>query len=138
MELKQVRLPGKQVVQAYREDGFIVNGRRFAGAVLVLAETTLAWRVTDLATLEAADFTPLAASEPPFDLVLLGTGAAPALLPGWLQAELRAMRLKVEAMATPAACRTYNVLIAENRLVAAALLPLQLPGMLPHGGKASG
>ena len=53
-----------------------------------------------------------------------GTGAEIAHVPAGLRAALEAAGLGVEAMASPAACRTYNVLLAEGRRVGVALLPV--------------
>ena len=57
------------------------------------------------------------------DVVLLGTGKIMQILNPALRRELKAVGLSVEAMDTGAACRTYNVLMAEGRRVAAALFP---------------
>ena len=62
-----------------------------------------------------------------FDVLLIGTGAALAVLPpasAEARAKLEAAGAGAEVMATPSACRTYNVLLAEGRRVAAALMPI--------------
>ena len=59
----------------------------------------------------------------PMEMVLLGTGAAQRFPHPRLTAALTARRIGVEAMDTGAACRTYNILMAEGRKVLAALLP---------------
>ena len=111
---------GRQVIERYGAAGFRVNGVVFAGAVLVLPERTILWE-EPAATVEA--LAP-ALDIGGFELILLGLGrrggpAAPAL-----RAALRQRGIGVEAMDTGAACRTYNLLAAEDRLVAAALMPL--------------
>jgi uncharacterized protein len=58
------------------------------------------------------------------DFVLIGTGAEIAHVPPDLRAEVEAAGLGLEVMNTPAACRTYNVLVGEGRRVAAAVLPV--------------
>jgi len=58
------------------------------------------------------------------DVLFVGTGAETAHLPATLRARLEAAGLGVEAMATPPACRAYNVLLSEGRRIAAALLPV--------------
>jgi uncharacterized protein len=57
-------------------------------------------------------------------VVFIGTGAEIAHIPNRLRAELEAAGLGVESMNSPAACRTYNVLLSEGRRVAAAVLPV--------------
>ena len=56
--------------------------------------------------------------------MLLGTGAALAFPPPAFRAEIDQRGMGLEAMDTGAACRTYNVLVAEARMFTAALLPL--------------
>ncbi len=80
----------------------------------------LPWAAATPEDLTAAHFEQLAALQP--ELVIFGSGArlrfvAPALLQS-----LMALRIGVETMDTPAACRTYNVLVSEHRRVLAALL----------------
>ena len=61
------------------------------------------------------------------DVLFLGMGADIAHAPKAFRAELEAAGIGVEVMSSPAACRTYNVLLAEGRLIAAALLPVDRP-----------
>jgi len=56
------------------------------------------------------------------DLLLLGCGARMAMVPAALRQQLRDAGVVIEAMDTGAACRTYNVLMADGRRVAAALI----------------
>ena len=63
-------------------------------------------------------------ADPPVELLLLGSGQKMQLLPGVLRRDLRSAGVVVEVMDTGAACRTYNILLAEARRVAAALLPI--------------
>jgi uncharacterized protein len=124
MEFERLVPQGKQVIQGYRSGGFTVSGARFEGAVLVVPDETLSWSPRSLAELEFASFAPLVARSGDLDLVILGTGERFALLPAELRAALSQAGLNVEPMATPSACRTFNVLIAESRRAAAALLPI--------------
>ncbi len=70
---------------------------------------------------DAAAITALAAD---IDVVLVGTGAEIAHVPADLRAAVEDAGLGLEVMNTPAACRTYNVLVGEGRRVAAAVLPV--------------
>ncbi|HET6522778.1 MAG TPA: Mth938-like domain-containing protein [Geminicoccaceae bacterium] len=117
------RLPeGRQLVQAYRPGGFTIGGRDYEGSVLVFPSHTVAWPVTAPDQLTAATLRPVVEASPPVDLLLLGSGDRFALLSPGLRRELRGHGLVVEIMDTAAACRTYNVLLAEERRVAAALI----------------
>ena len=61
---------------------------------------------------------------PAVEFLVIGCGARAMLVPPALRQELRDAGLRLDAMDTGAACRTYNVLLAEDRRVAAALIPL--------------
>jgi uncharacterized protein len=122
MEVTPVVPAGRQLIQAYRAGGFTVAGIRHEGSLLVLPERTLAWRVDTLDALTADSMAPITHAAPAVELLILGCGPKFALAPPHLRDALRAQGIVVEAMATPAACRTYNVLLAEDRRVAAALI----------------
>ena len=113
---------GRQVVESYGGGRFRVSGVLYQGSVLVLPERTLAWPVARFAEISLASLAPLLAAEAPLELLLLGCGARLQLPPAALRAELRGRGIVVEPMDTGAACRTYNVLLAEGRAVAAALI----------------
>ena len=119
MELTQVTQPGRQVIERYGPSGFRVSGQIHLGPVLVFADRTITW--LDAAITEAA-LAPVIAHGG-VELLLLGLGRRMAPIKPALRAALKAHGIAVEAMDTGAACRTYNLLLAEDRRVAAALLP---------------
>ena len=114
----------RQLIQGYRPGGFTIGGARHQGSVLVLPERTRRWEVERFADLTLESLAPLAAHEPPVEILILGCGARFAMVSGAFRAALRAQGMAVESMDTRAACRTYNVLLAEDRRVAAALIAL--------------
>ena len=114
----------RQLVQAYGNGGFRITNQRYEGAVLVLPERTLAWPVPDFEALGLSDFEALRTGNPKVELLLLGTGASMRPLAPELAAGIRDWGIVTDAMDTGAACRTYNVLLLEDRRVAAALLPI--------------
>jgi uncharacterized protein len=124
VELEPVPPLGRLLVQAYGPGGFTIAGRRHDGAVLLNPESVLPWRLASPDALDAIGLGSLRNAEPPVDLLIFGTAASFWLLPQALRAELRGWGIAAEAMTTPAACRTYNVLAGEGRRVAAALLPM--------------
>ncbi len=79
-----------------------------------------AWPAADPAGLSAEHFERIAALQP--EVVIFGSGARLRFVPPALLRSLMALRIGVETMDTPAACRTYNVLAGEHRRVVAALL----------------
>ena len=115
---------GRQIIQGYSANGFRVNGQSFDGAIIVTPLQTAPWTAKSFADLTENDFEALAANANDIDVVLLGSGARGEFFPPKLRTALKQKGLTVETMDTGAACRTYNVLMAEGRRVAAALMPL--------------
>jgi uncharacterized protein len=124
MEITPVVPAGRQLIQAYREGGFTIAGIRHEGSLLVMPEHTLPWPVDTLAAVTLDSMAPIIRADPAIEILILGCGARFALAPAHLRDALRAHGIVVEGMATPAACRTFNVLLAEDRRVAAALIVL--------------
>jgi uncharacterized protein len=125
MDITLVPSHDRQVVQGYGNGGFRISDHDWRGAVIVFPTRTIAWAAVDPAGFAPAQFEPVRdAADPPIELLLIGAGPKMVLLPSRLRADLRAFGFAVEVMDTGAACRTYNVLIGEERRVAAALLPV--------------
>lgn len=124
MRIAPSRLPDRQFIQGYGGGGFRVSEVRYLGAILVLPQRTLAWPVGGFGAIDAASLEPVLCCEPRPELLLLGCGPSLRAVPAALRQALKAAGLGVEAMDTGAACRTYNVLLLEERRVAAALLPV--------------
>jgi uncharacterized protein len=116
--------PDLQVLQGYRAGGFTVSGVRHAGSILLFPDRVLPWAASEPDDLDLAGLEPVRTAQPVPDILIVGLGAGFALFPPALRQAIRAWGPVVEAMATPAACRTYNVLLAEGRRVAAALIAL--------------
>ena len=108
----------RQQIERYSADGFRVSGFVFHGPVLIFPDHTILWE-TAAATLEG--LAPLVEAGG-VELILLGLGRRGAPVKRDLRAALKARGIGIEAMDTGAACRTYSVLLAEDRLVAAALM----------------
>lgn len=101
--------------------GFVtINGVRHESSIIVLPQELIPWDVAGFDALTAESFTGLAAK--PLEVVLLGTGDKLRFPHPRLTQALSAARIGLEVMDLQAACRTYNILMAEERKVAAALL----------------
>ncbi len=103
-------------------EGYVaVNGKRYGQSLVVMAgEIRTDWPATDFASLTAAHFGYFLDLKP--EIILLGTGARQQFAHPELYRDLIKARISIEFMDTPAACRTYNILVAENRHVVAAVL----------------
>ena len=123
MDLTPAIPADRQVIDGYGDGGFRIAKTRYDGAVIVAPLETTRW--TNAAALDAdAAAAVVAALKGVADVVLFGTGARLAHPPKAFAAALRDAGLRIEPMDTGAACRTYNVLLSEDRRVAAALLPI--------------
>lgn len=98
----------------------MVNGARHEASVIVLPERIEPWPVASFAALAEEHFAALAVLKP--EVVLLGTGARLRFPHPRLTAALARAGIGLEVMDVQAACRTFNILAAEERHVAAALL----------------
>ncbi|MEM7024737.1 MAG: Mth938-like domain-containing protein [Pseudomonadota bacterium] len=124
MEITSATPVGAQLIQAYGNGGFTIAGLRHEGSVLIMPERALAWPVSAFSAITLEGLNPIIGSNPPVELLILGCGSTFGLAPPPLRDALRGHGIAVESMATPAACRTYNVLLAEDRRVAAALIAI--------------
>jgi uncharacterized protein len=117
MRLTEITYGAALAIESYGPGFFRVGSHVLRGASLVTPWDAGPWGgLADLAT-------PLAMAGK-IDVLLLGMGAEVAILPRDLRDALEAVGIGVEPMNTPAACRTYNVLLGEGRRIAAALLPV--------------
>ena len=114
---------GRQVIESYGRIGFRVSGIAYEGAILVFPDATVPWEGTAVfADLNDTSLAPVMARGG-VEILLVGCGKRMLPLARSLRAQLREAGIVVDTMDTGAACRTYNVLLAEDRRVAAALLP---------------
>jgi uncharacterized protein len=123
MDITPLIPAGRQVIEGYSASGFRVSGALYAGSVLVFVDRTELWPVSALSEAALERFAPVVARGD-VEILLLGCGRRTGMVPSALRQGLRASGIVVDAMDTGAACRTYNVLLAEERRVAAALISL--------------
>lgn len=117
MRLNEVVYNAGLPVDGYGEGFFRIGGVVHNGAVIVLPSGVKPWG-------GYTDVTPLADITREIDVLFVGTGREISHLPASFRETLEASGLGVEPMTSPAACRTYNVLLSEGRRVGLALLPV--------------
>lgn len=121
MKLHADPLTHLNTVTAYGPGFIEINKVRHDFSLIVAPDQPLArWSATDFETLTADDFAALLALSP--EVALIGTGSRQRFPHPRLTSPLTAARVGIEVMDTPAACRTYNILMAEGRRVVAAFL----------------
>lgn len=117
MRLNEVTYSDAVPVDGYGEGFFRIGGEVHHGAVLTGTGGTVAWGGYD-------DREALLALADEVDVLFIGTGAEVAHIPADLRRALEGAGIGVETMNSPAACRTYNVLLSEGRRIALAVLPV--------------
>ncbi len=114
----------RQVVESYGDLQFKISGAQFQGSVLVFPERSQPWPVTNFDSLSLETLSPVI-EEGSVQVLLLGCGPKLLMPPPDLRSAMREKGIAIEPMDTGAACRTYNVLLAEGRAVAAALIAVE-------------
>jgi len=120
VKLHASRPSGVNTITGYGEGYVMVNGERRSSSLVVLPDRIEEWPAKRFDQLSTEDFTYLKNLKA--EIVLLGTGPRQRFPHPRLTAELASAGIGLEVMDLQAACRTYNILVAEERKVAAALL----------------
>jgi uncharacterized protein len=115
-------LPGRYQIDAYGNGGFRFADMSHRGSLLALPSGVRAWPVASMADLTDEVLDPIFAEGDALELLLFGTGLDIAALPTAFRARFREAGIGLDVMQTGAAARTYNILLAENRKVGAALI----------------
>ncbi|WP_371227018.1 Mth938-like domain-containing protein [Roseovarius sp. 2305UL8-3] len=117
MHLNEIEFSEATPIEGYGPGFFRIAGQAVEAPVVVTATGAQSWggyEDTDLLMKMAGEI----------DVIFVGTGGETAHIPASLRDQLEEAGLGVEAMNSPAACRTYNVLLSEGRRVAVALMPV--------------
>ena len=121
MKFERDEAPGRNSFTGYGEGYVEVNRRRYVASLVVSAERIVTdWPAASVESLAPDHMAAIAELKP--EIVLFGTGATFTFPDQALLAPLYRAGVGVEVMDTPAACRTYNILLAEGRNVVAALI----------------
>jgi uncharacterized protein len=120
--IREAHFPGRAPVDAYGDGGFRFADMSHRGSILCLPSGIYGWQPADPLALQAADFERLFAEAGDVEILLVGMGKELRRLPEGLRTALKAARISADPMSTGAAVRTYNVLLAEDRAVAAAFI----------------
>ena len=115
---------GRQIIQSYGEGRFKIADRTYDHPVIIFPERTIPWDAGALVAPTVQLFLPIFNADPVVDILLLGCGPMTLFIPPNFREEMKNRGVTLEPMDTGSACRTYNVLLAEERRVAAALIPV--------------
>lgn len=117
MRMREIEFTDAKPVEGYGPGFFRIGGEIIEGAVTVLPNGIFPWG-------GYSDAERLLASAGEIDVLFVGTGAEIAPVPADFRQAIEAAGPGLEAVASPTACRTYNVLLSEGRRVGLALLPV--------------
>jgi uncharacterized protein len=115
-------LPQRATIEAFGNGGFRFAGMSHQGSLFILPSGMRAWTVVELPVATEHDFAPALAERSEIDFLLIGSGASLAFPGPALRKYLSENGLNIEVMTTAAAINIYNVVLAEGRRVAAALI----------------
>lgn len=107
-------------IQSVSEDGVVIDGKHITRSVLVNATTLQDWPPRSVADMTGDDIAQCHALDP--EIVIIGTGRTQVFPPAEHVVTLQKKGIGVEIMANDAACRTFNVLLSEDRHVLLALM----------------
>jgi len=125
LQIRAAHYPGRAPIDAYGNGGFRFADMSHRGSLLCLPSGIYGWSADNMSSVSMDDFKRAAEEAADIQILLVGTGATLKPLPGELRAQLKEAGLAVEIMSTGAAVRTFNVLLAEDRAVAAALIAVE-------------
>jgi uncharacterized protein len=122
IEIRNAHFPGRAPIDAYGNGGFRFADMSHRGSILCLPSGIYGWDVAEGDPLDRHAFRRVFDEAAEIEVLLVGTGNGIKPLPADLKAALRASGISSDPMSTGAAVRTFNVMLAESRAVAAALL----------------
>lgn len=121
IDLRKESSGGSYHIRGYESNTVLINETYYESSLIVCSHTLIEkWRPVTIEDLLATDWEPVIALKP--KLVLLGTGTGLRFPPSQVMAPLIEKKIGFEIMDTAAACRTYSILLAEDREVVAALV----------------
>lgn len=122
IEIREAHFPGRAPIETYGNGGFRFADMSHVGSLLCLPSGIYGWDVSKPDDLNVENFERLFAEADDIEILLVGSGENLLPLKPDLRSQLRKANISADPMSTGAAVRTYNVLIAEGRAVAAAFL----------------
>jgi len=114
--------PSRRLIQSYGDQQFRLAGESMPGSILIFQDKVVPWTVDNAQGIAIDSLHAILAVADTVDIIIMGCGSEFVPPPKNLRSELKKHGLVLEWMDTGAACRTYNVLLVEERQVAAALI----------------
>lgn len=122
IEIRDAHFPGRAPIDAYGNGGFRFADMSHRGSLLCLPSGVHGWELQEGEPLTVASLMKVLAEAGEIEVLLVGTGANLKPIPAEVKAALKAKGIASDPMSTGAAVRTFNIMLAESRAVAAALI----------------
>ncbi|OBZ94096.1 membrane protein [Pararhizobium polonicum] len=122
IEIRQAHFPGRAPIDSYGNGGFRFAEMSHRGSLLMLPSGIYGWDMVEGDPLTADYFQRVFEEAAAIEVILVGTGKDIRPLPAALKAKFKEHAISSDPMSTGAAIRTYNIMLAESRAVAAALI----------------
>lgn len=122
MEFNDVTSQSDTSLSSYGNNGFRIGEQHYEGSILITPKGYYPWDVSDISAFSYESLKRIIDQQAEIDILLIGTGDTMVFLSKAHRNRLEAANFSVDVMATGAAARTYNILLAEGRKVAAALI----------------
>lgn len=123
--VREAHFPGRAPIEAYGNGGFRFADMSHRGSILCLPSGIYGWEPEDPASLSERDIERIVEEAALIEILLVGTGKSLVPIPPALRKRLRELGISADPMSTGAAVRTYNVLLAEERAVAAIMVAVE-------------
>ncbi|WP_438748678.1 Mth938-like domain-containing protein [Pararhizobium sp. O133] len=122
IEIRQAHFPGRAPIDSYGNGGFRFADMSHRGSLLMLPSGIYGWDMAEGDPLTPEQFERVFREAAQIEVILVGTGKDIKLLPAVLKTQFKEHAISSDPMSTGAAVRTYNIMLAESRAVAAALI----------------
>ncbi|KAB1086425.1 Mth938-like domain-containing protein [Neorhizobium galegae] len=122
IEIRDAHFPGRAPIDAYGNGGFRFADMSHRGSLLCLPSGIHGWELQEGEPLTVASLMKVLAESNEIEVLLVGMGANLKPIPADVKAALKAKGIASDPMSTGAAVRTFNIMLAESRAVAAALI----------------
>ncbi|HEV7321979.1 MAG TPA: Mth938-like domain-containing protein [Ensifer sp.] len=122
IEIREAHFPGRAPIDAYGNGGFRFADMSHRGSILMLPSGVYAWDVEEGDPVTVESLRKVLDEAQDIEVLLVGTGKDIRPLPLDVKTALRGANISSDPMSTGAAVRTYNVMLAESRAVAVALI----------------
>lgn len=122
IEIREAHYPGRAPIDAYGNGGFRFADMSHRGSLMCLPSGIYGWNVESVTDLDVKAFKSVLAEADQIELFLLGTGMDLVRIAPDVREAFRGKTISADSMSTGAAVRTFNVMLAEDRAVAAAFL----------------